>query len=72
MLKCSLWKHLISENRILTMDLSKKNLSPKIKKHHLHKFHLKMLARQIMCFVHFFTLIVGDLIPEHDGIWQIF
>jgi len=34
--------------------LEQKNLSPKIEKHHLHKFHLKMSGRQMMCFVHFF------------------
>lgn len=52
--------------------LEQKKLSPRIKKHHLHMFHLKMSARQMMCFVHFFTLIVGDLIPENDDIWQFF
>jgi len=53
------------------MDL-RKNVSPQIEKHHLHKFHLKMSARQIMCFVHVFTLIVGDLIPVNDEVWQFF
>jgi len=49
--------------------LEQKNNSPPIEKHHLSKFHLKMSARQMMCFVHFFPLIVGDLIPEDDEVW---
>lgn len=53
-------------------ELEQKNLSPQIEKHHLHKFHLKMSARQMMCFVHFFSLIIGDLIPENDEVWQFF
>lgn len=25
-----------------------------------------------MCFVHFFSLIIGDLIPVDDEVWQFF
>jgi len=46
-----------------------KNNSPPIEKHHLNKFHLKMSARQMMCFVHFFPLMICDLIPEDDEVW---
>lgn len=53
-------------------ELEQTNLSPQIEKHHLHKFPLKMSARQMICFVNFFTLIVGDLIPENDEVWQFF
>lgn len=49
--------------------LEQKNNSPPIEKHHLKKFHLKMSARQMMCFVHFFPLMIGDLIPEDDEVW---
>ncbi|CAH1105247.1 unnamed protein product [Psylliodes chrysocephalus] len=45
------------------------NISPEIEKHHLHKYHLKMSAREMMCFVHFFPLILGDLVPENHEIW---
>lgn len=45
-------------------ELEQKNISPPIKKHNLSKFHLKMSARQMMCFAHFFPLMIGDLIPE--------
>jgi len=31
-----------------------KNNSPPIEKHNLKRFHLKMPARQMMCFVYFF------------------
>lgn len=53
-------------------ELEQKNISPPIEKHHLSKFHLKMSARQIMCFVHFFPLMIGDLIPEDDEVWIFF
>jgi len=53
-------------------ELEQKNLSPPIERHHLHKFHLKMSAKQMMCFVYFFSLIIGDLIPVDDEIWQFF
>lgn len=49
-------------------ELEQKNLSPPIEKHHLPKFHLKISARQMMCFVHFFPLMIGDLIPADDDV----
>lgn len=53
-------------------ELEQKNLSPPIEKHHLSKFHLKMSARQMMSFVHFFPLMIGDLIPDDDEVWLFF
>lgn len=46
------------------------NTSPDIKIQHLIKKHLKMSAREMMTFAHFFTLMVGDLVPDDDEIWQ--
>jgi len=48
------------------------NISPPIKTIHLKKFHLKMSAREMMTFVHYFSLIVGDLIPEDDAVWLFY
>jgi len=40
------------------------NISPPITLLHLQKHHLKMSAREVMTFVHFFPLMIGDLMPE--------
>lgn len=45
------------------------NISPEITSAHLSKFHLKMTAREMMCFMHFFPLMVGDLVPSDDEVW---
>lgn len=45
------------------------NISPAITKTNLLGFHLKMTAREMMTFVHLFTLMVGDLVPENDEVW---
>lgn len=52
--------------------LEQKNSSPPIETHHLKKFHFKMSARQMMCFVNFFSLMIGDLVPEDDEVWNFF
>eukprot|EP00102_Acyrthosiphon_pisum_P013497 XP_008183097.1 PREDICTED: uncharacterized protein LOC103309442 [Acyrthosiphon pisum] len=48
------------------------NISPPIKIVHLKKRHLKMSAREVMTFVHFLPLMIGDLIPENDEFWTLF
>lgn len=48
------------------------NISPPIKIVHLKKRHLKMSAREVMTFVHFLPLMIGDLIPENDEFWALF
>lgn len=48
------------------------NISPPITALHLKKNHLKMSAREVMTFMHFFSLIIGDLIPESDEVWELF
>lgn len=48
------------------------NICPEITENHLNKFSLKMSAREMMTFVHFFSIIIGDLIPENDEIWNFY
>jgi len=48
------------------------NISPPIQMSHLKKFHLKMSAREMMTFVYYFSLMVGDLVPEDDEVWKFF
>ncbi|XP_022164770.1 uncharacterized protein LOC111029861, partial [Myzus persicae] len=48
------------------------NISPSINTKHLQNFHLKMSAREMMTFTHFFPLMVGDLVPENDEVWLFF
>jgi len=48
------------------------NVSPEITEMHLNKFRLKMSAREMMTFVHFFSIMIGDLIPENDEVWNFF
>jgi len=46
------------------------NISPAITLLHLQNNQLKMSAREIMTFIHFFPLMIGDLIPENDEVWN--
>lgn len=48
------------------------DLSPEISINHLNNFYLKMSAREAMTFIHYFSLMVGDLVPENDEIWSFF
>ncbi|XP_022161028.1 uncharacterized protein LOC111027115 [Myzus persicae] len=44
------------------------NISPEISINHLNNCHLKMSAREVMTFIYFFPLMVGDLVPRNDEI----
>lgn len=46
------------------------SISPPIIITHLQKYHLKMSPREIMTFVYFFPLIIGNLVPENDNVWN--
>lgn len=46
------------------------NLSGDIKLNHLQNKHLKMSAREMMTFIMYFSLMVGDLIPSDDEVWK--
>lgn len=42
---------------------------PPLMKNKLDKSKIKMSSREMQTFVHFFPLLVGDLVPEWDSIW---
>lgn len=82
---CHILKYYISEVKIIsleTLNNRKQNFnygtieignnSHPIEKHHLLNFHLKMSAREMMCFINFLPLIIGDLIPNNDDVWLFF
>lgn len=49
------------------------NISPDIKLEYLRKNKLNMSARESLCFVHHFGLMVaGDLIPFDDPVWNCY
>lgn len=48
------------------------NISPPIKLEDLRKYKFKMSAREMLCFVHHFSLMVGDLVPLNDAVWDLF
>lgn len=49
------------------------NQSPIITDAHIKNKHLKMSAREMLTFVQFFPLMIGDLVTDHeDEIWVFF
>ncbi|XP_022168088.1 uncharacterized protein LOC111032164 [Myzus persicae] len=46
------------------------NISPKIQLHHLKKKKLKMSAREMMTFIMYFPVMIGDLVPSDDVVWK--
>lgn len=46
------------------------NISPPIEKKHILNASFKMNAKQMKTFIHFFTLMVGDLISPNDEVYQ--
>lgn len=46
------------------------NISPKIQLHHLKKKKLKMSAREMMTFIMYFPIMIGDLVPSDDVVWK--
>ncbi|XP_031358061.1 uncharacterized protein LOC116181772 isoform X1 [Photinus pyralis] len=46
------------------------NISGDIKQLHLDKKKLKMSAREMMSFIIFFPLMVGDFVPADDDVWK--
>jgi len=39
---------------------------------HLDNLTLKMSATQTLCFVKYFGLLIGDLVPENDSFWLLY
>ncbi|KAK4872028.1 hypothetical protein RN001_016152 [Aquatica leii] len=46
------------------------NISFKIEPHHLKKWKLKMSAREMMTFTLYFPIMIGDLVPLDDPVWN--
>lgn len=82
---CHIIKYFINTAKLFTLDtlndrksnfnygpIEFGNISPNISINHLNNFHLKMSAREVMTFIHFFPLMIGDLVPEHDEVWSFF
>ena len=36
------------------------------------KFNLKISASEMLCLVRYCALMIGDLIPENDEVWQLY
>lgn len=53
-------------------ESEKGNISQNIKIEHLGEKKLNMLAREMLCFVHHFGLMVDDLVPHEDPIWNCY
>lgn len=73
---CHIIKYFINTAKLFTLDtlndrksnfnygpIEFGNISPNISINHLNNFHLKMSAREVMTFIHFFPLTIGDLVP---------
>lgn len=52
--------------------IDKSSKSPFILQKHLDNLTLKMSTAQILCFVKYFGLLVGDLIPGNDSFWLLY
>lgn len=48
------------------------NISVDIQLNHLKKQKLKMTASQSLCFTIYFSIIIGDLIPRNDEVWDFY
>lgn len=82
---CHIIKYYVNEAKIFTLDtlnlrkqyfdygeIESGNISNSIQNIHLSKSHLKMTASEMKCFIHYFPLMIGDLIPEDDDVWMFF
>ncbi|CAI6366230.1 unnamed protein product [Macrosiphum euphorbiae] len=82
---CHIIKYFINTAKLFTLETLNKrksnfnygpiefgNISPEISINHLNNCRLKMSAREVMTFIHFFPLMVGDLVPENDEVWSFF
>ncbi|XP_055701281.1 uncharacterized protein LOC129802993 [Phlebotomus papatasi] len=46
------------------------NVSPPIERHHIQNGKFKMTSAEMKMFMHFILLMIGDLIPENDRVYQ--
>lgn len=62
-------------NRIGTFDFGVSELSnriPFLKREKLNNYHLGFSATQVMRFMKYFGLIIGDLVPPDDPHWELY
>ncbi|KMQ89723.1 hypothetical protein RF55_10617 [Lasius niger] len=62
-------------NRIIYFDYGPVELSnavPQIKKEHLTTGKLKFSASEMLCFIRYFGLMLGDLVPEDAESWHLY
>lgn len=82
---CRIILYFVDETRSFTLDIlnGRKqsfqygeseigNISPNITMDHLKKDKLNMSAREMQCFVHHFSLMIGDLVPRNNAVWDLF
>lgn len=82
---CHIIKHYTEKVKLFSLDelnlrkqsfnyasLEIDNISNPIREHHLKNNHLKMTASEMKCFIRLFPLIIGDIIPENDSVWEFF
>jgi hypothetical protein len=48
------------------------NPIPQIRADHIKKKHIIMSASEMLAFVSYFGILVGDLVPEDDECWQLY
>lgn len=48
------------------------NISEKITDDHIKKRKFDMSASEMMCFIKYLPLIIADLVPEEDDVWEFF
>ncbi|XP_055914391.1 uncharacterized protein LOC129947743 isoform X1 [Eupeodes corollae] len=46
------------------------NISNEISQTHLQKRHLRMSAREMLCFIQYLPIMIGDLVPIDDDVWH--
>lgn len=61
-------------NRIKYFDFEYEasNKPPNIKNDFRNKTKISMSASEMLCFVRYFSLLIGDLVPEGDEVWKFY
>lgn len=80
---CRIFQYYIDKVKILTLDtlnfrkqsfnygsIEIGNLSRPITSDHIKRCKLKMTASEMKAFIHLLPLMIGDLIPENDNVWE--
>lgn len=81
---CNALLYFIEEKKYFTIQLLNKrkqlfdygeleigNLCQEISLNHIKKKHLRMSAREMLTFIMYFPLMVGDFVPVDDEVWEL-